>query len=86
MSECASYFERKTLPAEVAQTEPRTQEPAESYLIPLGITSLLDAPILFGGELVGLVCLEHTGPPREWSTGTCLAMPAMPCPKGALSV
>jgi signal transduction histidine kinase len=66
------YFEalehRKTLPAEMAQTDPRTQELAESYLIPLGITSLLDAPILLGGELVGVICLEHIGPPREWST------------------
>jgi signal transduction histidine kinase len=66
------YFEalehRKTLPAEMAQTDPRTVELAESYLIPLGITSLLDAPILLGGELVGVICLEHTGPPREWST------------------
>lgn len=66
------YFEvlekRKTLPAEVAQTDARTSALTEAYLVPLGITSMLDAPILIGGEVVGVVCHEHIGPPREWST------------------
>lgn len=66
------YFQvlekRKTLPAEQAQTDARTSALTEAYLVPLGITSMLDAPILVGGEVVGVVCHEHIGPPREWTT------------------
>ncbi|MFO1512122.1 MAG: PAS domain S-box protein [Verrucomicrobiota bacterium] len=39
----------------------------ESYLRPLGITSLLDVPVWVRGEVVGVICHEHTGPAREWS-------------------
>lgn len=67
-----NYFEslnnRKIVPAECAQTDPKTSELVESYLVPLGITSILDAPIFLGGEVIGVLCNEHTGPPREWTT------------------
>src|SRR5262249_50095164 len=33
---------------------------------PLGITSMMDAPVRLHGELVGVVCHEHVGEPREW--------------------
>lgn len=59
---------RKIVPAESAQTDPKTSELVEPYLKPLGITSLLDAPIFVGGEVIGVFCCEHIGPPREWST------------------
>lgn len=59
---------RKAVPAEVASSDPRTAELAAAYLDPLGITSMLDAGIFVGGELVGVVCHEHTGLPREWTT------------------
>jgi PAS domain S-box-containing protein len=36
------------------------------YLRSVGIASLLDAPILLDGEMVGVVCHEHLGEPREW--------------------
>jgi signal transduction histidine kinase len=29
---------------------------------------MLDAPIHWGEEVIGVVCHEHVGPPREWST------------------
>jgi len=64
----AALEQRKTLPAEVAQSDPRADELTETYLIPLGITSLLDAPIFVGGEMAGVICHEHTGQVREWST------------------
>ncbi len=64
----AAVQRRKTVPAESAGTDPRTSELNDAYLQPLGITSLLDAPIYIGGEVVGVVCQEHIGPPREWST------------------
>ena len=59
---------RRALPTEMAQSDPRTAELRDAYLIPLGITSMLDAPLLRGGQMVGIVCHEHVGPPREWTT------------------
>jgi two-component system cell cycle sensor histidine kinase/response regulator CckA len=64
----AALERRKTVPAEVALTDPRTSELADAYLTPLGITSMLDATIFGGGEVVGVVCHEHIGAPREWTT------------------
>ncbi len=72
LSDFPDYFaaleQRKTVPAEVAVDDPRTSTLAELYLVPLGITSVLDASIFVGGELVGVVCHEHVGPAREWTT------------------
>ena len=66
-----SYFaaleEGRALASEDAQGDPRTAELVKSYLEPLGITSLLDAPVMVRGKLVGLVCLEQVGPHREWT-------------------
>ena len=59
---------RKIVPAEAAMTDPKTSELVEPYLKPLGISSLLDAPIFVGGEVIGVLCCEHVGPEREWST------------------
>ena len=64
----AALERRKTVPAEVALTDSRTRELADAYLTPLGITSMLDATIFVGGEVVGVVCHEHIGAPREWTT------------------
>jgi len=65
------YFDalraRRTLPAADAQTSGLTRELRESYLQPLGITSMLDAPIYLEGRVVGVVCHEHVGPQRNWS-------------------
>lgn len=49
-----------------ARTDVATREFAESYLDPLDISSMLDVPVWFEGNLFGVVCHEHTGPPREW--------------------
>jgi signal transduction histidine kinase len=66
------YFQslniRKAIPAEVAATEPWTAELAETYLKPLNISSMLDAGIFVEGTMVGVVCHEHVGPLREWTT------------------
>ncbi len=59
---------RKAVPAEIALTEPWTVELAEMYLRPLGITSVLDAGIFVEGVMVGVLCHEHVGSAREWST------------------
>ncbi|MCE9537618.1 MAG: PAS domain S-box protein, partial [Bacteroidetes bacterium] len=39
----------------------------ETYLKPLGLTSLLDAPIRKGGLVIGIVCFEQGGSPRSWT-------------------
>lgn len=56
------------LAAEDAQNDPRTRELAASYLTPLGIGAMLDVPVCEFGEIVGVLCLEHVGPPRHWSS------------------
>ena len=48
-------------------TNPATSGLAETYLKPLGISSMLDAPVWVGGKVIGVLCHEHTGPSRDWS-------------------
>jgi signal transduction histidine kinase len=67
----AAIQERRTLPATDAQSSALTQELRDSYLVPLGITSLLDVPIYIEGRVVGVVCHEHVGKPRHWSGAEC---------------
>ena len=50
-----------------APSDPRTAELGDAYLGPNGITSLLDAPLMRDDRLVGVLCLEHVGPPRGWT-------------------
>jgi two-component system cell cycle sensor histidine kinase/response regulator CckA len=49
-----------------ARRDPRTSEFTASYLEPLDITSLIDAPFHVDGRVEGVVCREHVGPVREW--------------------
>lgn len=51
------------------RTDPRTASFAKPYLIPLGITSMLDGPIRIEGRVVGSLCVEHVGEPRHWTDG-----------------
>ncbi len=59
--------DERTIPAHDAHTDPRTAEFSASYLTPLGIQSMLDAPIRAGGRMIGVVCNEHVGPARTWT-------------------
>jgi signal transduction histidine kinase len=72
LDEFPEYFRaltsRRALPSEFAQSDPRTAELRDAYLRPLSIASMLDAPILKNGEMIGVVCHEQVGPPREWTT------------------
>jgi PAS domain S-box-containing protein len=47
-------------------TDPRTSGYVEDYLLPLRITSLLDAVIEVSGHRLGLLCLEHVLKPHHW--------------------
>jgi diguanylate cyclase (GGDEF)-like protein/PAS domain S-box-containing protein len=50
-----------------ARSDPRTRSFLHSYLAPFGVTSMLDAPIRRLGTMTGIICIEHTGPARQWS-------------------
>ncbi|PZU98426.1 MAG: hypothetical protein DCE90_04745 [Pseudanabaena sp.] len=50
-----------------ALNDERTAEIAENYLIQLGITSILEIPLRQNNEIIGLLNLEHTGEPRNWT-------------------
>jgi PAS domain S-box-containing protein len=58
----------RTVAANNALTDPRTCKLAESYLKPNGITSMIDVPIRLHGRIMGLICHEHIGLAREWSS------------------
>jgi diguanylate cyclase (GGDEF)-like protein/PAS domain S-box-containing protein len=49
-----------------AKDDPRTSEFRDSYLTPLNIGALLDAPVFVRGQMAGVVCHEHIGGPRSW--------------------
>lgn len=65
-----AYFqalkEARLIEASHARTDPRTRSFMEPYLKPLGIRSMMDAPIFDGGELSGVICIES----REQRTWT----------------
>jgi PAS domain S-box-containing protein len=66
-----AYFQaleqNKIIAADDARRDRRTREFTPVYLDPLGITSMLDTPVLVAGRLEGVFCVEHTGPPRQWT-------------------
>jgi diguanylate cyclase (GGDEF)-like protein len=65
-----AYFQAlehaRAIAAHDAHTDSRTQEFSEFYLTPLGITSMLNAPIWLRGEMVGVLCYENVGLMRQW--------------------
>lgn len=68
----APYFEalagERTIAAHDANNDPRTRCFSDVYLKPLNIGALLDVPIWAQGSMVGVICHEHIGPSRRWST------------------
>jgi diguanylate cyclase (GGDEF)-like protein/PAS domain S-box-containing protein len=62
----AALSHERCLAADDALRDPRTSQFRESYLQPLGIGAMLDAPVFVRGEMVGIVCHEHVGGARHW--------------------
>jgi PAS domain S-box-containing protein len=66
-----SYFvalaDNKTISVEDAVNNDITKGFANDYLIPVGITSMLDVFIQGANEIYGVICFEHVGPKRQWS-------------------
>jgi len=71
MQDFPTYFQaletRREIPADLAPTDPLTQELGEAYLVPLGIVSVLNAPIFYEGRVKGVICHEQVGSPRRWA-------------------
>ncbi len=69
--DCPDYFdalaEEEVIVAGDIMNDPRTMSLADHYAKPLGIGALLDAPILVAGEVIGVLCSEALGGPREFS-------------------
>jgi PAS domain S-box-containing protein len=63
----AALERKEDIVAHDAHEDSRTSEFSAGYLTPLGIGSMLDAPIVRNGELVGVICHEHVGAPSAWS-------------------
>ncbi len=59
--------QREVIAAGDAAHDPATRGFAETYLRPLRIGASLHVPVRLGGRIIGVVCLEHVGPPRTWS-------------------
>ncbi len=72
-SDFPAYFralrDYRAIVADDARTHPLTSELTAAYLVPNEITSMLDAPLVRHGEMVGVVCHEHVGPRRTWTPG-----------------
>ncbi|HVJ21919.1 MAG TPA: diguanylate cyclase [Polyangiaceae bacterium] len=56
----------RCIAAHDAHSDPRTSEFSADYLTKHGIGALLDAPVFVGGEMAGVVCMEHVGSKRHW--------------------
>ena len=68
-SECYSYFQAikvgRLIVAEDAEKNSSTYCFSETYLKPLGIKSMLDVPITFQGQSLGVICIESFSK-RKW--------------------
>lgn len=60
-----ALIENAIIVAHDAETHPATSCFLDSYLKPLGIKSMLDVPIIYKNELIGVICIESCTP-REW--------------------
>ena len=58
----------RTIAAHDAHTDPRTSCFSAVYLKPLGIGAMLDVPIWASGKMIGVICHEHLGEQRTWSS------------------
>jgi len=69
---CPNYFaalaNKQPLIVSDVESHPHVAELLGTYLRPLGITSMLDVPVWLNGQFAGVLCHEHVGPDRDWTT------------------
>ncbi len=67
-----SYFSavmsERIIPADDVLNHPATSDLKESYLVPLGIGAMLDVIFEIAGKKVGVLCFEHIGSKRNWTS------------------
>ncbi|MFV2067747.1 MAG: GAF domain-containing protein, partial [Pirellulales bacterium] len=63
----AAIEQRRVLAVNDARHDPRTREFEDDYLVPIGITSMLDAAIHQRGRMIGVVCHEHVASKHAWT-------------------
>jgi PAS domain S-box-containing protein len=70
-SQSQAYFDalavKRPIVAGRAVAHPATCDLADNYLLPLNIASMLDVPVWLHGQVMGVLCHEHVGIPREWT-------------------
>ncbi len=70
VEEYPEYFRaietRLYIAADDAQFDPLTCELTENYLKPRGIHSMMDIPIYYDGEIIGIICHEEQDKKRNW--------------------
>lgn len=59
--------EGRTIPANDARGDSRTNELNASFIVPFGISSMLDAAVRVKGKMVAAICHAHVGPARQWT-------------------
>jgi hypothetical protein len=76
-----SYFvelkHQQLIIATDATTHAATYEFADSYLKPLSIFSMMDAPFLSKGKLGGVICCEHKNEFKQWGAAESLLLKAL---------
>ena len=60
--------EGRALIIDDAQQSAITSELTQSYLKPMNIQSMLDTPIIYRGQVEGVVCNEHVGSLKKWTS------------------
>jgi PAS domain S-box-containing protein len=65
---CKAMESSRILAVNNSLSDTRICEFAESYLKPKGINSVIHVPIRLHGQMIGIICHEHIGPVREWTS------------------
>lgn len=63
----SSFDEDRLATVENIQSEPSLAEFRESYIEPFDIQAFINAPVLIGGKVVGLLCCEVAKEKRQWT-------------------
>jgi two-component system NtrC family sensor kinase len=64
----AALDQERAIVADDAATNVATSEFTEGYLKPRNIGAMLDAPIRHLGQMTGIICCEHRGGIRHWTS------------------